>query len=107
MRVRVSLIAGSTPITVLLFSWVCSRHRCVTDTVDWTELSDELSYFHTSHEVGRAFLQPTVSPSRTKFCIVSSWGRFASLPDALSINVLSRAGQPFELANLLLIVSAT
>jgi hypothetical protein len=31
--------------------------------------------------------QNTVSPSRTKLCMASSWGRFTSLPEALSIKV--------------------
>jgi len=32
----------------------------------------------------------TLSPSRTKLCMASIWGRFASLPEALSVKVLSQ-----------------
>jgi hypothetical protein len=37
--------------------------------------------------------------------MASSWGRFASLPEALSVNAFVQ-GQPFELADLVLIQGA-
>jgi hypothetical protein len=85
-KARVSL---PVPVTRIVVTYRVGSSLFLSGVkVQWHTLSRRFAYVEI--EIGLYCAVLTVSPSRTKLCMASSWCRFASLPEALSVKVLSR-----------------